>query len=109
MGFKIIGPQAQNRSPNARIKKGLRSWPSTSVGPLMTSPKYRPKKGPNSPLQKDGNVIKEFILKENTQSPPIRKTKYFLIIAHQLSLINRFTIKKENLSSNGRIIISSSN
>ena len=43
MGFKIIGAQAQNTSLNARLKKGLRSRPSTSVGPLMTSPKYRPK------------------------------------------------------------------
>ena len=60
MGFKIIGVQAQNTSPNARLKKGLRSRPSTSVGPLMTSPKYRP----NSPLQKAGNVIKKFVLKE---------------------------------------------
>ena len=74
MGFKIIGVQAQNTSPNARLKKGLRSRPSTSVRPLMTSPKYRPKKRAQFNLQKAGNVIKEFVLKENTQFPPIRKT-----------------------------------
>ena len=74
MGFKIIGAQAQNTSPNARLKKGLRSKPSTSSGPLMTSPNIGPKQEPNSPLQKAGNVIKEFVLKENIQSPPIRKT-----------------------------------
>ena len=43
IGFKIIGAQAQNMSPNARLKKGLRSRHSTSAGLLMTSPKYRPK------------------------------------------------------------------
>ena len=74
MGFKIIGVHAQNTSPNARLKKGLRSRPSTSVGPLETSPNIGLKHGPNSPIQKAGNVIKEFVLKENTQSPPIRKT-----------------------------------
>ena len=66
MGFKIIGAHAQNTSPNARLKKGLRNRPSTNVGPFMTSPNIGPKQGLNSPLQKAGNVIKEFVLKENT-------------------------------------------
>ena len=43
IGFKIMGAQTQNTSPNVRLKKGLRSRPSTSVGPLMASPKHRPK------------------------------------------------------------------
>ena len=43
IGFKIMVAQAQNTSPNARVKKGLRSRPSTSAGPLTTSPKHMPK------------------------------------------------------------------
>ena len=74
MGFKIIGAQAQNTSPNAKLKKVIRSRPSTSAGPLMTSLKYRPKTRAQFTIQKAGNVIKEFVLKENTQSLPIRKT-----------------------------------
>ena len=74
MGFKIIDAHAQNTSLNVRLKKGLRSRPNTSVGPLMTSPNIGRKQGPISLLQKAGNVIKEFVLKENTQSPSIKKT-----------------------------------
>ena len=108
MGFKIIDAQAQNTSLNARLKKGLRSRPSTSAGPLITSPKYRPKTRVQfTPLK--GWQPKESILGENTQSSPIGKVRYFPIIAHQLSLINRFTIKKENILPSGRNIVSSSN
>ena len=103
IGFKIMGAQAKNTSPNAQLKNGLRSRPSISHGPSKTSPKYRPKIRVNSPLQKTGNEIKGFVY------PPIRKVGYFLIITRQLSLINRFTIRKENLSPNGRNIVTPSN
>ena len=104
MGFEIIGAQAQDTSPNVGIKNG----PSTSKRPLMVSLKGRPEtRAKFAPLQ--SWQPKEFVLGENTQSPPIGKVEYFPIIAPQLSLINRFTIRKENLLSSDRNIISSSN
>ena len=109
IGFEIMSAQAWNKSPKARLKKGLRNKPSNSHEPLDDIPKYRLKTRVQFTLQKADNVIKEFVLKENTQSPPIRKVGYFLIIVHQLFLINWFTIRKENLSPNERNIDSSAN
>ena len=103
MGFEIIGAQAQDTSPNVEIKNG----PSTRNRPLMVSLKGRPEtRAQFAPLK--GWQPKESILGENTQSPPIRKVRYFPIITPQLSLINRFTIRKENLLPSERNIVSSS-
>ena len=38
IGFEIMGAQAQSTSPKARLKKGLRSRPSTSHGLLDDIP-----------------------------------------------------------------------
>ena len=104
MGFEIMGAQAQDTSPNVGIKNG----PSTSIRPLMVSVKGRPKtRAQLAPLK--GWQPKESILRENTQSPQIRKVRYFTIITPQLSLINWFTIRKENLLPSERNIVSSSN
>ena len=73
-----------------QAQNGIKNEFSTSNRPLMTSPKYRPKtRAQLTPLK--GWQPKESILGENTQSLPIGKVRYFSIIAHQLSLINRFT------------------
>ena len=97
-----MGAQAQDISPNVEIKNG----PSTSNRPLMVSLKGKPKTRVQlAPLK--GWQPKESVLGENTQSPPISKVRYFPIITPQLSLINRFTKRKENLLSNERNIISS--
>ena len=93
-----MGAQAQDTSPNVGIKNG----PSTSYRPLLVSLKGRPKTRAQLASLK-GWQPKEFVLGENTQTPPIRKVRYFPIITHQLSLINRFTIRKENLLPSGRI------
>ena len=104
MGFEIIGAQAQDTSPNI----GIKNEHSTSNRPLMVSLKGRPKtRAQLTPLK--GCQPKEFVLRENTQSPQIRKVRYFPIIVHQLSLINQFTIRKETLLPSGRNIVSSSN
>ena len=104
MGFEIMGAQAQDTSPNDGIKNG----PSTGNMPLMVSLKGRPKtRAQLTPLK--GWQPKESVLGENTQSPLIRKARYSPIIAHKLSPINRFTIRKENLLHSGRNIVSSSN
>ena len=104
MGFEIIGAQAQDASPNIGIKNG----PSINNRHLMVSPKCRPEtRAQLAPLK--NWYPKESILEENINFPPIRKVGYFLIITHQLSLINRFAIRKENLLPNGRNIVSSSN
>ena len=111
IGFKIIGAQAKNTSSNVRLKRRLRSKPSISARPLIISPKHRHKTRAQFTHSKGWlyNQPKESVLKENIQFPPIREVGYFLIIVHQLSLINRLTIRKENLSPNGRNIVSSSN
>ena len=94
--------------PKTQAQNEIKNGSSTSNRPLMTSPKYRSKtRAQFTPLK--GWQPKESILRENTQSPPIGKVRYFPIIAHQLSLINRFTIRKENLLPSGRYIVSSSN
>ena len=104
IGFQIKGTQAQDTSPNVKIKNG----PRTSSRPLMVSLKGRPKtRAQLAPLK--GWQPKEFVLGENTQSPPIRKVRYSPIITPQLSLINWFTIRKENLIPSERNIVSSSN
>ena len=101
IGFEIMGVQAQDRSPNVEIKNG----PSTSNKPLMVSLKGRRKtRAQLAPLK--GWQPKEFVLGENTQSPLIRKVRYFPIITPQLSLINRFTIRKENILASERNIVS---
>ena len=104
MGFEIMGAQAQDTSPNVGIKNG----PGTSNKPLMVSLKGRPETRAQFPPLKDWQP-KESVLGENTQSPPIGKVRYFPIITPQLSLINRFTIRKENLLLNEKNIVSSSN
>ena len=77
MGFEIMGAQAQDTSPNVRIKNG----PSTSHRPLMVSLKGRPKtRAQFAPLK--GWQPKESVLGENTQSPPIGKVGYFSIIPY---------------------------
>ena len=87
-----MGAQAQDTSPNVEIKIG----PNTRNMPLMVSLKGRPKtRAQFVPLK--GWQPKESVLGENTQSPPIREVRYFPIITPQLSLINRLTIRKENL------------
>ena len=96
------------RRPKTQAQNGIKNGSSSSNRPLMKSPKYRPKTRAQFTLLK-GWQPKESILGENTQSPLIGKVKYFSIISHQLSLINRFTIRKENLLPSGRNIISSSN
>ena len=104
MGFEIMGAQATDTSPNLGIKIG----PSTSNRPLMVSLKGRPEtRAQFAPLK--GWQPKESVLGENTQSPPIGKIRYFAIITLQLSLINQFTIGKENLLPSERNIVSSSN
>ena len=104
MGFEIMGAQAQDTSPNAEIKNGL----GISNEPLMVSLKGRPKMRAHfAPLK--GWQPKDSVLGENTQSPPNGKVRYFPIITRQLSLINRFTIRKENLLPNEKNIVSSSN
>ena len=45
---------------------------------------------------------------ENSEASA-KESRDFLIIDPQLSLVNQFTIRKENLSPNGRNIVSSSN
>ena len=94
--------------PKTQAQNGIKNEPSTSNRPLMTSPKYSSKTRAQFTHLK-GWQPKESILGENTQSPPIGKVRYFPIIAHQLSLINRFTIRKENLLPSGGNIVSSSN
>ena len=89
MGFEIIGAQAQDTSLNFGIKNG----PNTSNRPLIVSLKGRLETRAQLALLK-GWQTKESILGENAQSPPIEKVRYFPIISHQLSLINRFTIRK---------------
>ena len=104
MGFEIIGAQAQDISPNVGIKNGS----ITSNRPLMVSLKGRPKtRAQLAPLK--GWQPKESVLRKSTRSPSIRKVRYFPIIAHQLSFINQFTIRKENLLPSGRKIVSPSN
>ena len=104
MGFEIMGAQAQDTSPNV----GIKNWPSARYRPLMVSLKSRPKtRAQLAPLK--GWQPKESVLGENTRSPPIRKVRYFPIITPQLSLINWFTIRKENLLPSERNIISSFN
>ena len=104
IGFEIMGVQAQDTSPNVGIKNG----PSISHRPLMVSLKGKPEtRAQFAPLKRW--QPKEFVLGENTQSSPIEKVGYFPIIAPQLSLINRFKIRKENLLPTDRNIVSSSN
>ena len=99
-----MGAQAQDTSPNVGIKIG----PGTSNRPLMVSLKDMPKtRAQFAPLK--GWQPKESVLGENTQSPPIGEVRYFPIITSQLSLINRLTIRKENLIPSERNIVSSSN
>ena len=91
------------RMPKTQAQNGIKNGPSTSNRPLMTSPKYRPKtRAQFTPLK--GWQHKESVLGENTKSPPIRKVRYSPIITPQLSLINWFTIRKENLLPSGRIL-----
>ena len=104
MGFEIMGAQTQDTSSNVGIKNGS----GTSNRPLMVSLKGMPEtRAQLAPLK--GWQPKESILRENTQSPPIGKVGYFPIIAPQLSLINRFMIRKENLLPSDKNIVSSSN
>ena len=77
MGFEIIGAQTQDTSSNVKIKNGS----STSNRPLVVSLKGSPKmRAQLAPLK--GWQPKESVLGGNTQSPPIRKVRYFPIIAH---------------------------
>ena len=104
MEFEIMDAQAQDTNPNV----GIKIRPSTSNKPLMVSLKFRLEIRAQFALLK-GWQPKESVLGENTQSLPIGEVRYFPIITPQLSLINRFTIRKENLLHSERNIVSSSN
>ena len=65
IGFKIIGAQIQNISPNVKLKKRLGSRPKTIAWPNdgYTSPKRELNSPPSF------NQPKEPVLKENTKFP----------------------------------------